>query len=83
MTKTELIDLAVGCGWEYRRDSRELCKGRYYFNLNNLPRVVLKHFNGDKFVTFLGNLQSVLRTAWIIGPFTEGWFSLKANRFVK
>lgn len=83
MTKQELIDLAVGYGWEYRKDSREICKGRYYFDLNKLPRVTLKHFDGNTYVTELGGIQSTPYAPWIIGPFKQGWFSLKANRFVK
>lgn len=82
MTKNELIELAIACGWKYRENTRELYKGRYYFNLNNLPLVILKRFDGNQFNTPIDNLHSAEYAPWTIGPFKQGWFSLKTNRFV-
>lgn len=91
MTKDELIELAVGCGWKYHdaNPGGYLDRGNWTISILSDGGLILKTWykHLGKMHPYdtpdLINLKSVLHAPWLIGPFKEGWFSLKANRFVK
>lgn len=83
MTKEALIELAVGCGWTH--GCQELVRGYWVIQLPFGETGVIK-LEGPKpecpITADLSDLQQAY-PPWqhLIGPFKEGWFSLKANRF--
>jgi hypothetical protein len=85
MTKDELIKLAQGYGWEYRQWSQELVKGTFTmdFLMSDIMVDLCDSYLDRRYPQRLENLQSAPAKPWVIGPFKEDWFSLKANRWVK
>lgn len=93
MLRDELIELAVKYYWQRGEvgplGSTYVTRGAWTISILSDGELILKkwlkHFKETR--TFdipnLTNLKSVPYAPWIIGPFKEGWFSLKANRFVQ
>lgn len=82
MTKEELINLAVGCGWTH--GCGELVRGRWAITIFKRAGIELEGPKRDqRYRLRYDEIQQCCGKSWIIGPFKEGWFSLKANRWVQ
>lgn len=87
MNEETFIRLAKGCGWHVGPDY--VTRGNWTISILSDGGLILKKWfiHLRKMQPYdapdLRDLQNVPHRPWIIGPFKRGWFSLKANRWVK